>query len=619
MGCGSSRAAVSPWPAVNQNRRQSRKRFAWQNSPTSPKQARISPPSVEFLDPKARPDSNTHESEIKNDFERLKVQSDEKPTLSVVSSSDGNDDADVGVPVVSPVDRPFRLSRLSSTMSESPSFSFPSLESSYRRSLSASELSNLPVGLGRSRSIRSIRSYHHRKSEQESPTAAATGLPHPGQTVSRAVLKECVAISLACADLKTSPDQILDRNLPPPVGKRLSGRHSVFKESPLLSDGLSKSPGIGVASRASVISMSSAASSVAGKVELEDLVDRVLTDVHGASKKMSSGSAVSMLVMRPSLVVFPGTITEVDTTEIEKIKKGELERSEIGLSEELVTPFELYNHMNAGVIHSYLSDPFYLLILDVRSDDLYQKSHISTARWHKDVTMDMRFLIDPSSYLDQYSLVVIYDNGDDKGLGMQLLKEFETLGIERVSFLLGGFKSFRHQFSYLCDAKSYWSDKDRQDIEAYPSAVIAHKLFQGNCQHASSERVFHDLGITHVVNVTSEHRNSFDESVTYLKISVLDERESNLFPYLNKTTDFLMNALQTGGIAFVHCTRGVSRSSTVTIAFLMKRYSWTLGTAFEFLKDRRPGIRPNRGFLEQLSKWEEAIQGVATTDIDELW
>ena len=140
-----------------------------------------------------------------------------------------------------------------------------------------------------------------------------------------------------------------------------------------------------------------------------------------------------------------------------------------------------------------------------------------------------------------------------------------------------------------------------------------------------------------------------------MKISVLDERESSLLEYFEKTTDFLckqyivyeyviydsfvVDAFRVGGTAFVHCTRGVSRSSSITIALLMKRYNWTLGTAFEFLKDRRPGIRflsrvtwcagtgserilsirPNRSFLEQLSKWEKRIHGQATTDIDDLW
>jgi protein-tyrosine phosphatase len=121
------------------------------------------------------------------------------------------------------------------------------------------------------------------------------------------------------------------------------------------------------------------------------------------------------------------------------------------------------------------------------------------------------------------------------------------------------------------------------------------------------------------VNATVEHPNWFDHLAKYMRIPVADERESNLFDKLSETTKFIMSALSGDGTVLVHCNQGVSRSSTVTIAFLMERFNWTLETSYEFLKDRRPGIRPNRGFLQQLSLWEKSVHGRVITDIDELW
>jgi protein-tyrosine phosphatase len=55
----------------------------------------------------------------------------------------------------------------------------------------------------------------------------------------------------------------------------------------------------------------------------------------------------------------------------------------------------------------------------------------------------------------------------------------------------------------------------------------------------------------------------------------------------------------------IHCHQGVSRSATITIAYLMKRFNWNYEEAYEYVKERRPCIYPNKGFIRQLKeKWE---------------
>eukprot|EP01137_Pigoraptor_chileana_P031416 Opistho-2@19227 len=69
------------------------------------------------------------------------------------------------------------------------------------------------------------------------------------------------------------------------------------------------------------------------------------------------------------------------------------------------------------------------------------------------------------------------------------------------------------------------------------------------------------------------------------------------------------------GPVFVFCNMGVSRSSTIVIAYMMRHKKWTLLESFEYLKSRRRGVCPNRGFQLQLSNLEELIFGEAKTDI----
>jgi serine/threonine/tyrosine-interacting-like protein 1 len=54
----------------------------------------------------------------------------------------------------------------------------------------------------------------------------------------------------------------------------------------------------------------------------------------------------------------------------------------------------------------------------------------------------------------------------------------------------------------------------------------------------------------------------------------------------------------------VHCNLGISRSTTLILAYLMKTYNATVYEAFKFLRHRRPIVCPNIGFLRQLIDYE---------------
>jgi dual specificity phosphatase 12 len=59
------------------------------------------------------------------------------------------------------------------------------------------------------------------------------------------------------------------------------------------------------------------------------------------------------------------------------------------------------------------------------------------------------------------------------------------------------------------------------------------------------------------------------------------------------------------GIVLVHCDQGVSRSSTVIIAYLLYSNTnlSTVDKAFNLVKSARSIIRPNPSFMEQLEQY----------------
>ncbi len=52
---------------------------------------------------------------------------------------------------------------------------------------------------------------------------------------------------------------------------------------------------------------------------------------------------------------------------------------------------------------------------------------------------------------------------------------------------------------------------------------------------------------------------------------------------------------------------GVSRSATITIAYLMRKNKWKLKYTLDLVKGKRRCVDPNPGFMKQLEKFEEKL------------
>uniref|UniRef100_A0A2I3M085 Dual specificity phosphatase 19 n=1 Tax=Papio anubis TaxID=9555 RepID=A0A2I3M085_PAPAN len=59
------------------------------------------------------------------------------------------------------------------------------------------------------------------------------------------------------------------------------------------------------------------------------------------------------------------------------------------------------------------------------------------------------------------------------------------------------------------------------------------------------------------------------------------------------------------GVVLVHCNAGVSRAAAIVIGFLMNSEQTSFTSAFSLVKNARPSICPNSGFMEQLRIYQE--------------
>jgi serine/threonine/tyrosine-interacting-like protein 1 len=286
--------------------------------------------------------------------------------------------------------------------------------------------------------------------------------------------------------------------------------------------------------------------------------------------------------------------------------------------EGFITVTQLYNSMHDGQHCPYMFDPTYMLIIDTRVKEDFLKKHIVTARWVGELNEPMRL-----EELDAYTMIILYDhkghshNIKDSTL-RQTLKELQAAGVEPF-ILVGGFDAFFQEHPYLCTHKVPRCEAERQQlIVPFPSIVLDGALYLGRGDQATCNHIVSHLRITHIVNVTRDHRMAFPRRIKYLHIPLDDDSSAQLLPEFPAAVRFIGAAIADGGRVLVHCNLGVSRSSTVVIAFLMYTRRWILRDARQYLKERRPIIHPNNAFYHQLSRFEEMLFGKKYTVIQEL-
>ena len=137
-----------------------------------------------------------------------------------------------------------------------------------------------------------------------------------------------------------------------------------------------------------------------------------------------------------------------------------------------------------------------------------------------------------------------------------------------------------------------------------PASKIFDFLYLGSEWNASNLEELTANGVTHILNVTREIDNFFPAVFKYLNIREWDVEETDLLQYWDHTYRFIRDCVRSGGVCLVHCKMGISRSASSVISFAMKHFSWSLGHAMTYTKERRKIINPNPAFRQQLVTYE---------------
>lgn len=105
------------------------------------------------------------------------------------------------------------------------------------------------------------------------------------------------------------------------------------------------------------------------------------------------------------------------------------------------------------------------------------------------------------------------------------------------------------------------------------------------------------------LNLMEMDRNN----IRLLNVLAKDSKIYNIRKDFDQAFQFIDECLKIGGKIIINCARGISRSGTIVIAYLMFRYSMSLMEAYNFITSLRPQVRPNSYFRKQLETYEHEL------------
>lgn len=112
------------------------------------------------------------------------------------------------------------------------------------------------------------------------------------------------------------------------------------------------------------------------------------------------------------------------------------------------------------------------------------------------------------------------------------------------------------------------------------------------------------------MNLDRDVSNKYEDDYNYKTVAIQDKPEFELDKVLDECFDFIDDGRHYGNV-FIHCsgTIGLSRSTSICIAYLMNKEKQAFQEAFNNVKEARAFVKPNEGFVKQLKDYEVKLRG----------
>ncbi|XP_074364832.1 protein-tyrosine-phosphatase MKP1-like [Apium graveolens] len=150
--------------------------------------------------------------------------------------------------------------------------------------------------------------------------------------------------------------------------------------------------------------------------------------------------------------------------------------------------------------------------------------------------------------------------------------------------------------------------KEKRAIFDKECSKVAEHIYLGGSAVASDREILGKHGITHILNcvglVCPEY---FKADFVYHTLWLRDRSSEDITSILYDVFDYFEYVREQQGRVFVHCCQGVSRSTSLVIAYLIWRERKSFDDAFQNVKAAREIADPNIGFACQLVQCQKRV------------
>eukprot|EP00301_Raphidiophrys_heterophryoidea_P003162 c11440_g1_i1.p1 GENE.c11440_g1_i1~~c11440_g1_i1.p1 ORF type:complete len:489 (+),score=71.53 c11440_g1_i1:102-1568(+) len=137
---------------------------------------------------------------------------------------------------------------------------------------------------------------------------------------------------------------------------------------------------------------------------------------------------------------------------------------------------------------------------------------------------------------------------------------------------------------------------------------VAPHIFLSSHKIAESLDELKKFEITHVLNLAAgvcdnSFANNPEIKLTYMSLDLADGPSEDIICYVYDCIEFIDSAINSGGNVLVHCWQGVSRSTSMVVAWIMLKQRLAYDETLTNVRKVRSVARPNTGFMCQLLDW----------------
>merc|ERR1711879_917909 len=149
----------------------------------------------------------------------------------------------------------------------------------------------------------------------------------------------------------------------------------------------------------------------------------------------------------------------------------------------------------------------------------------------------------------------------------------------------------------LPNSNSLFPISSSDEPKSYGNEIIP-GLYITDISQASSEEFIENNKIP--LSITQKLRQ-------YKFIKILDNCQVNIQKYFEECFRFIEDNLKNDGRVVVHCQAGISRSPTIVMAYLMKKWECSWLDACNYVQKKRSCAAPNFSFIGQLLNFESIL------------